>query len=88
MDTVVEVHEAEPPVELAEWDRVTECGIDVPTGRVVVAGCTDYFHDAVRIEVEPGHYRARVCASGLEAGEAEDRYLIQLWLGGAATFKC
>ena len=51
MDAAVEVHEAEPSVELAEWDHVTECGIDVPTGRVVVAGCTDYFPDAVRSEV-------------------------------------
>ena len=87
VDTAVEVHEAEPPVELAEWDHVAECGIDAPTGRIVVAGCTDYFPDAARIDVEPGRYRVRVCGVGLEATEADDRYLIQLWPGGGSDVR-
>lgn len=84
VDAAVEVHEAEPPVELAAWDHVVECGLGVPTGRVVVAGGTDYSPDAARVEVPPGHYRARSCAGGLrvaETGGAGDRYEVQLWPG-------
>ena len=88
VEVAVEVRETEPPVRLAEWDHVVECGIDVPTGQVVVAGCTDYFPEAARVTVEPGRYRARVCGSGFDAVEAGgDSYLVQLWPGGGAEVR-
>src|SRR5688572_18634488 len=31
------------PSELAQWDHVAEASLEVPTGRIVVAGCTDYW---------------------------------------------
>lgn len=86
VDVAVEVHEAEPQLHLAGWDHVVETGLAVTSGRIVVAGCTDYFPDAARIEVEPGHYRVRLCSSGLETvtaewEDADDLYVVQLWPG-------
>jgi hypothetical protein len=83
---VVEVFAAEPAIDLAAWDQVHDCSIDVPSGRLVVAGCTDYFPDAKRIELTPGTYRARVCYGALASVSAdgldgEDHYRIVLWPG-------
>ena len=80
----VEVLDAEPASDLDSWDHVTECSLEVPTGRIVIAGCTDYFPDAARIEVEPGNYRARISYGSLETLsedglEGDDRYRVQLW---------
>ena len=84
----VEILDVEPDSDLDSWDHVTECSLDVPTGRLVIAGCTDYFPDAARIEVPPGTYRARISYGSLntlsEDGlDGEDRYQIQLWQGSA-----
>lgn len=77
-----------PPAEgaddLEDWDRVTEASLDLPTGRIVVAGCTDYFPDAARITVRPGTYAARVYFAGLKSVsqnrlEGDDLYRIILW---------
>jgi hypothetical protein len=82
----VEILDAEPACDLDPWDHVTECSLDVPTGRIVIAGCTDYFPDAARIEVPAGTYRVRVSYGSLntlsEDGlDGEDRYLVHLWQG-------
>ena len=55
-------------------------------GRIVVAGCTDYYPDAARIEVVPGIYEAVICYSklgslsedGLDGG---DSYHVHLFPG-------
>ena len=81
---VVEIHDRLPDDDFAEWDHVVEAGVDITSGRIVIAGCTDYFPDAMRIEVARGTYRVRVCygalgtvsANGLEG---DDRYRLQLW---------
>jgi hypothetical protein len=85
---LLEVHDEEPPIDLAEWDHVAECSLDVGSGRIVIAGCTDYFPDADRLEVPPGHYRARVSFGVLTRGSdgglpGEDHYRVQLWLNSA-----
>jgi hypothetical protein len=81
---VVEVLESAPLETLDSWDHVVECSIDIPSGRMVVAGCTDYFPKARRIEVVPGTYRARVFYGQLnslsEDGlEGDDHYRVALW---------
>lgn len=81
---VVEIHDQEPAADLSDWDHVVEAEINVPSGRLVVAGCTDYFPEASRVEVYPGSYRARVSYGALqtlsENGlEGEDHYRVQLW---------
>lgn len=82
----IEVLDAEPQSSFDEWDQVNECSIDVKSGRIVVAGCTDYFPGAARIQVAPGVYRARIYYGKLdvlsEDGlEGEDHYRVVLWPG-------
>ena len=80
----VEVVDEPPVVHLADWDHVVECDIDVPSGRMVVAGCTEYFPDAARLVVKPGSYRARISYGDLDRlsedrSEGEDHYHVVLW---------
>ena len=84
----VELHDLEPVKEYEQWDQVAECTIEVPSGNIVIARCSDYFPDAARIEVSPGTYRARILYGSLSPrsnstdGE-EFIYVIQLWAGSA-----
>ncbi|OQX02061.1 MAG: hypothetical protein BWK73_44025 [Thiothrix lacustris] len=85
----IELLESEPFPDLADWDHVTECSIDLPSGNVVVAGCMDYLPTAACIEVAPGLYRARIAYGSLdtlsEDGlDGDDHYRIQLWRGESA----
>ena len=75
VSVAVEVLEATPAESLEPYDQVNECSLEIAQGPLVVAGCTDYFPEAMRIPVAPGVYRVRVsyCLSG------EERYLVQLW---------
>jgi len=51
MDVPVEVKivESEPMETFDEWDQVNECDIEIQSGTIVIAGCTDYFPDAARV---------------------------------------
>jgi hypothetical protein len=80
----VEVADCAPENDLAGWDQVNECTIETSSGRLVIAGCTDYFPDASRIELPPGTYRARVYYGDLQKLSADgldgdDHYRIVLW---------
>jgi hypothetical protein len=82
----VEVRESAPEHMLSSWDHVVECSMDVTSGRIVIAGCTDYFPDAARVAVQPGHYRVRVFYGKLDALsedglDGEDNYTVVLWPG-------
>lgn len=81
---LVEIADSEPSLNVDASDQVNECSIEVPSGRLVVAGCTDYFPDAARIDVAPGSYRARVYYDNLDSVspdrlEGNDKYNIILW---------
>ena len=82
---VIEVADGEPDLaDTGDWDQVNECDLAVKSGRIVVAGCTDYFPEAARIDVPPGSYRARLYYGNLnslsENGlEGDDHYRIVLW---------
>jgi hypothetical protein len=80
----VEVHDEEPPQDLEMWDHVVECSIEVPSGRIVIAGCMDYFPDAARIDINAGLYRVRTSYGDLDALsedglDGDDHYRVQLW---------
>ena len=80
----LEVHDQEPADDFSTWDHVVECDLTVVSGRIVIAGCTDYFPDAARIDVAPGEYRVRASYGALskvsENGlDGEDHYRLQLW---------
>jgi len=81
---VVEITDGKPDDDMNDWDQVTECSVEIRSGRIVVAGCTDYFPDAGRIDVSPGSYRARVHFGNLnslsEDGlKGDDHYRVVLW---------
>jgi hypothetical protein len=83
---VVEVHDQKPPDDSGKWDHVVEASLELMSGRAVIAGCTDYFPEATRIDVSPGCYFSRVSYGGLntlsEDGlRGNDVYRIQLWPG-------
>ena len=83
---LVEILASEPESDVDKWDHVTECGLDVPTGSIVIAGCTDYFPEATRMKVAPGSYCVRVSYGTLsslpENGlKGKDHYRVQLWPG-------
>jgi hypothetical protein len=90
---IVEVVDSEPDeAETTSWDQVNECDLRVTSGRIVVAGCTDYFPDAARIDVPPGSYRARLYYGNLnflseDELEGSDHYRIVLWRAAAAPLK-
>ena len=89
---VVEVSDTEPHEDVTGWDQVNECTLDVQSGRIVVAGCTDYFPDAARIEVLPGSYRVRLYYGNLDALsedglDGNDRYKVILWRAGPGPLK-
>jgi hypothetical protein len=81
----VEIHDHEPGDDSSEWDHVVEASLEVTSGRTVIAGCTDYFPDAMRIPVPRGTHRVRVSYGGLDTLsadglEGDDHYRLQLWL--------
>jgi hypothetical protein len=81
---VIEIRPDAPPLDEAGWDHVTECSLEVETGRIVVAGLTDYWPDAARIGVKPGSWRVRALHAGLDTLspdglDGEDRYRLVLW---------
>ena len=84
MYSSVEITEDAPDEDRSAWDQVNECTIEPPSVRIVVAGCTDYFPDAARIELPHGSYRARIYAGSLNSLSAhgldgDDHYKIVLW---------
>lgn len=84
----IEVTDAEPSETFDKYDHIVECSFNVPTGKIVVAGCTDYFPKAARIQVPPGCYRVRVFYGGLDTLrgnglEGDDFYKVILWPSSA-----
>lgn len=56
----VEVLTSQSTNDFAQWNHVTEASLEVPSGHIIIAGCSDYLPDAARIIVEPGTYRTRI----------------------------
>jgi hypothetical protein len=91
----VTLHDSRPKIDEAEWDHITTASLQIDTGRIVLAGCTDYYPDAARIEVKPGVYEVIVCYAGLDSLspdglDGQDSYHVHLFPGRAidpATLK-
>lgn len=80
----IEIHSSEPVEELQSWDHVTECDLQVKSGRIVVGGCTDYLPEAARVPLPPDLYRVRISYGDLDSLsddglEGSDHYLLQIW---------
>jgi len=82
----IKLFDQEPELvkELEGVAQINECDITTPSGKLVVAGCTDYLPDAKRIDVSKGIYRARIYYGNMdkisEDGlDGDDYYEIHLW---------
>ncbi len=80
----VEIFTEAPPDEVSGWDQVVEASLEVPSGCIVIHGCTDYLPDAPRIQVDPGTYRVRAYFGGVDTLssdglEGADHYRVVLW---------
>ena len=81
---IVRVRRDAPGEPSSDCDHVTECSIDVTTGRLVVMGLMDDPDTAARIALPPGPYRMRACHRGLRTLgwnglEGDDSYELTLW---------
>jgi hypothetical protein len=81
----VELHDAEPALQLDVADHVVDAGLR-SSGTIAIAGCTDYFPDAARFSTPAGDLNARIVCTGLgtlssDGVEGEDRYVVHLWPG-------
>jgi len=60
-----------PELDLSEWDKINRTSLLCDTGRVAIAGCTDYFPDAKRIHLAPGRYDVLIGYKGLQSLSAD-----------------
>ena len=62
MDVPVTVEITDKPISLLEsdYDKINVATIQCNSGKLVVAGCTDYFPEASRISLVPGKYKAQI----------------------------
>lgn len=84
VDVSVDVLQREPSAPDADPDHIVEGDLHVPSGRIIVMGCTDYLPDATRVDVGPGWHRVR--AVRFDADEAvggepmvEERLRLSIW---------
>lgn len=82
----VEIHDARPEIDFAAWEQVNLASLVVGSGRIVVAGCTDYLPDAARLDLAAGTYEVLVCYAGLDSLredglEGDDRYHLFFYPG-------
>lgn len=82
----------EPELDLDQWDHVIAFSFQISSGRIVVAGNSDYLPEAERITVEPGHYKVRALFANLDAIsedglEGDDYYRIEMWTGDPAPLQ-
>ena len=84
---IVKFFDGDPGVLIVsdETGQINECDLESSSNKLVIAGCTDYFRDALRIEVEIGIYRVRIYYRNMDKLsedelEGDDTYELHLWL--------
>ena len=78
VEVQVERTDRAPALDDAAWLRIFECPLQLPSGRLVVAGPSSFLPECPRLDVPPGSYRARVSGRGFGEGSREE-YLVSLW---------
>jgi len=83
----LQVTQAPPLDDSSNWDHVVEFSVDVPSGRVVVAGCVSYLPECPRMSVPAGSLRGRAsfrtvpnseqCRVNLWPGSMESTHVIK-----------
>jgi hypothetical protein len=82
----IKLFDKEPDMlrELSTIGQINECDLETSSDTLIVAGCTDFLPDAMRIKVNTGIYRARIYYGNLDEliedeFDGEDFYEIHLW---------
>ncbi|GAA6168417.1 hypothetical protein [Sessilibacter corallicola] len=88
----VSLYENEPEVNFSEWDHASKGYFTIKSGSCAVFGCTDYLHDAAKIEIPKGDYAVLSLAKGLgsiteEWEDADDAYRVVLWPSSTKEYK-
>jgi len=73
----------QPDTLLASCDHAIRTWIDVPSGRLIVAGYADYLADCPRVAVPPG--RNAVLVQGRRLGTKGEAYEITIWPSSEAS---
>jgi ribosomal protein S18 acetylase RimI-like enzyme len=68
----VELHEARPDIDPAQWEKVDTAFLRIDSTRLVVASSTEFFPEAFRIAMRRGDYEALIC-------HGDQRYLVALY---------
>jgi len=83
---IIKIYEAEP--QLQDNDNsihmINECDLEMNSDRMVIAGCTDYFPEAMRVGIGKGLFRVRIYYKDLDkisddGLDGEDSYEIHIW---------
>ena len=80
------IHLSEPRFDPATFDHVVTGSLSVPSGELVVMGCTDSFADAARVKLTAGTYQFVYVVTGVdtitdESALAHDKYALHCWSG-------
>lgn len=79
----IAVSESRKDFDPNEYNQINECSIQIESGKLVVAGCTDYFPDAKRIKLSNGWYRVQIGYGNLDKVvdqlDGEDFYHVNMW---------
>lgn len=70
--------------DLSDYDHAAQCNLDLPSGKLLITGCTSDYEDALKLNLPFHHYGVRIFWSNLDSPdelgfEGDDEYLIQLW---------
>jgi hypothetical protein len=71
---LVEVWDAEPPDDRADWQHEVDVDVPFPSGELVV----DYLEEGPAVAVPPGDYRVRVSGRALDIRQ-RDEFRLRLW---------
>ena len=84
--TTLKVYDSEPELinNPQSIYQINECDLVMVSENLVIAGCTDYFPDAMRIKIGKGVFRARIYYRNLDSLsedglDGDDSYEIHLW---------
>lgn len=83
-DAPLDEEEREQDPDVTDWDQVIQCNLNIPSGRLLIAGPTEDFEEVARLDVPPGQYGIRVFWGNLDSiddmgFEGDDLYKIMMW---------
>lgn len=70
--------------DVSDFDHVVQCNLEIPSGKLLITGCTSDYEEALKLTLPARQYGVRIFWSNLDSTdelgfEGEDKYLIQFW---------